>query len=129
MSRFLGLDYVGPASIDAVAAEELAPKLSGGGEPVVFGPVRWRVEIGLEPRAFARAGGRVAAHRARHGLSRAFLLPMPQLVAMTVPDGAVLQVVDAARPARPPSGSSPPPTWRCRSGGSSPLPATPRSTR
>lgn len=83
---FLGLEYVNPAAVEPVLQEVRNRAIDGGVGGTVFGHVRWRVELPLEPRAFSNASGRVAVHRAMHGTLRTFMVPMPQLVPGAIAD-------------------------------------------
>ena len=93
MPSFLGLDYVHPVQVEGVQPESNNTALSGRVSSLRFGHVRWKVGLTFEPRIPTRTiDARIAVHRAKHGTTGSFTIPMPQIVDGELPGDAGLIV-------------------------------------
>ena len=84
MSKFLGLQYAAPAEISRQVDEAVSGTWGARVNAIRRGSTYWRVQMSFEPKRYADASGRLAAHRAKHGTVGTFDFTMPQPFGGTV---------------------------------------------
>lgn len=78
MASFLGLDYVTPLNINSRGRVFRSETLNLKTQTVSNGTQRWDLTINLEPTTSTSAATDLAIDRAMNGVSKSFLIPMPQ---------------------------------------------------
>ena len=80
MTAFQGFRYITPLSIGETRWERSSETLTLVRQVLTNGAQRWTLDITLEPdsKGAKRAGGKMQAHKAKHGMGGKFSLPMPQ---------------------------------------------------
>ena len=91
MSTFLGMDLAAPTFVEPFTPERKRRTVGGASVGRRTGTTRWRVDTALEPTPFGDPRRtELAVHRARHGITRAFVMRMPQLQEIEWPRDAML---------------------------------------